>query len=210
MARSSFAQSLLVFVASVGLLAACGAGPSKAAALEAIKAGVKEDGNCTLPLDVLSQLKVQHSTKGVCVPKEGAANAKRCIDALVAAGVTRPMPDAYMLTWPDDLAGVSLKDVSAYERRARNLVYDTCVELGLLRDGRFACADASADKVLSVTALDEKTADVRYSRALTIRPGLPAIEAACGTVVRPLPEMSVSLTREGKGPWTVAPRSAPE
>lgn len=211
MARLSFGKAALALVTTTLLLAACGGGPSKSSALETIQGSVKEEGNCTLPLELLSKLKVQHSTKAVCVPKEGAEKAAACIQALVAAGVTKPMPESYMVAWPDDVASASLKDIPAYERRARNLVYSTCAELGLLRDGRFACADAKADKVTSVTVLDDKTADVRYTRQLAMRPSLAAIEAACGTVVRPLPDVAVTFTRlEGKGPWAIAPAPASE
>ena len=119
---------------------------------------MKEEGNCTLPLDMLRSLKVQHATKAVCVPKEGADKAKACVDALVAAGVTKPMPPAYMVAWPDDVEAMSLKDLPAYERHPRSLVYSTCVELGLLRDGRFTCADAKASEILRVAVLDDKNA----------------------------------------------------
>jgi hypothetical protein len=171
--------------------------------MEAIETGVKEDGSCTLPLDILAKVKVQHATKGLCVPKEGAEKARACVDALVAAGVTSRMPDAYMVGWPDDVAATSLKDLPAYERRARNLVYGTCVELtGDLRDGRFPCADAKAEKILKVTALDDKTADVRYARTIAIKPTLAAIEAACGTVTRPPGESTVGFVKGASG-WTI-------
>lgn len=171
---------------------------------------MKEEGNCTLPLDMLRSLKVQHATKAVCVPKEGADKAKACVDALVAAGVTKPMPPAYMVAWPDDVEAMSLKDLPAYERHPRSLVYSTCVELGLLRDGRFTCADAKASEILRVAVLDDKNADVRYAREVTMRPTLPVIEAACGTVVRPATEETVQFTKADKGPWTLAPKPPAE
>jgi len=172
--------------------------------MEAIQGGVKEDGSCTLPLDILATVKMQHATKGLCVPKEGADKARICIDALVAANVTHRMPESYMVAWPDDVSGASLKDIPAYDRRARNLVYAGCVELaGDLRDGRFPCAEARADKILKVTALDATTADVRYSRAIEIKPTLAAIEAACGAVSRPPAESTIGFVKGGDG-WILA------
>lgn len=193
-----------VLAGLLALLAACGSGPSKTQALEAIQSGVKEDDSCTLPLDVLSSIKVQHATRAVCVPKEGAARARACIDALVAAGVTRPMPASYMLAWPDEVSGASLTDIPAYERRARNLTYGTCVELvGDLRAGRFACADVQAAKVLKVTTADPTHADVRYEREIKLRPTLPAIDAACGAVTRPPGESQVAFVKSAGG-WALA------
>lgn len=190
------------------VLVGCGSGPSKSQALEVVQSGVKEDGSCTLPLDILSHVKMQHSTKGICVPKEGAVKARACVDALVAAGITQRMPDAYMLAWPDEVATASLADVPAYERRARNLVYGTCVELrGDLREGRFTCADVHAEKVLKVTATDGTHADVRYEREIKLRPMLSAIEAACGTVTRPPGESTVAFAKGASG-WTLAPAVA--
>lgn len=186
------------------LLTACGSGPSKTQALDAIQSGVKEDGSCTLPLDVLAQVKVQHTTKALCVPKEGAPKARACIDALVTAGVTHAMPDAYMLAWPDEVSGASLSDVPAYERRARNLVFGTCVELvGDLRAGRFTCSDVQASKILRVSTSDATHADVRYEREIKLRPSLPAIEAACGAVTRPPGETQVAFVKNAAG-WELA------
>ena len=171
--------------------------------MEAIQSGVKEDGTCTLPVEVLTTLKMQHSTKGICVPKEGAEKAKACVAALVAASFTHPMPDAYMVAWPDEVSAASLKDIPAYERRARNLVFSTCVELsGDLREGRFPCAEARAEKILKVTALDPTHADVHYARELVLRPNLSAIDAACGAVTRPPRESTVAFTK-GPGGWTL-------
>jgi len=185
-----------VVSAAMVLLTGCSKGPSKTQAFEAIQSGVKEDGSCTLPVDILSHVKMQYSTKGICVPKEGAEKAKTCIDALVAAGATKRMPDAYMLAWPDEVATASLSDIPAYERRARNLVYSGCVELaGELRDGRFGCAAVQAEKVLRVTALDDTHADVAYERKLTLKPSLTAIDTACGTVTRPPGEATVSFVK---------------
>jgi hypothetical protein len=201
--RHVIVGAALVSIAPV-FLVGCSKGPSKTQAFEAIQSGVKEDGSCTLPVDILSRVKMQYSTKGICVPKEGAEKAKTCIDALVAAGVTKRMPDAYMLAWPDEVATASLSDIPAYERRARNLVYSECVELaGDLRDGRFGCAAVQAEKVLRVTALDDTHADVAYERKLALKPSLTAIDAACGTVTRPPGEATVAFSKT-EGTWGLA------
>ncbi len=186
------------------LLIGCGKGPSKSQALDSVQNGPKEDGSCTLPVDILSHVKMQYTTKGICVPKEGAGKASACMNALVAAGVTKPMPEAYMLTWPDEVATASLADIPAYERRARNLVYGACVELaGNLRDGRFTCADVRASKVLKVTALDDTHADVLYEREIVLRPTLAAIDTACGAVSRPPGESTVAFVKSAAG-WVLA------
>ena len=185
------------------LLVACSS-PSKSDALKIVQSGVKEDGSCTLPVSLMAKLKVQHASKGLCVPKEGAADAAACVDALVAAGVTAPKPASYMVAWPDEVTGVSLKDVPAYERRARNLLFQTCVELrGDLRDGRFTCADAAAENVRSVTKGDDAHAEVRYTRALTFRPFVADLEKACPGLVRPPTEASVALEK-GESGWALA------
>ncbi len=186
------------------LVAGCGKGPSKSAALEAIQAGPKEDGSCTLPVEILSHVKMQYTTKGICVPKEGSDKARACINALVAAGVTKTMPADYMVTWPDEVSSASLSDIPAYERRARALIYSTCVELsGNLRDGRFPCADVQASKVLKVTATDDTHADVLYERAIALRPMLTAVDAACGSVSRPPGESTVGFVKTDAG-WILA------
>jgi hypothetical protein len=186
------------------ILIGCGSGPSKSQALEAIQSGVKEEGSCTLPVEILSHVKMQHATKGICVAKEGEAKARACIDALVAAGATHRMPDAYMLAWPDEVSTASLSDIPAYERRPRSLVYGVCVELvNELREGRFTCADVRAEKVLKVTATDDTHADVRYERDVKLRPVIAAIDAACGTVTRPPGEATVPFVKSGSG-WVLA------
>jgi len=190
------------------LLAGCGNGPSKSQAFDAIQAGPKEDGSCTLPVDILKQVKMQYTTKGICVPKEGADKAKACMNALVAAGVTKPMPADYMVTWPDEVSSASLTDIPAYERRARALIYSGCVELsGNLRDGRFPCADVHAAKVMKVTATDDTHADVEYERAVALRPMITAVDAACGTVTRPPGESTVGFVKTDAG-WVLASAAA--
>jgi hypothetical protein len=201
-------SGVAAFAVLAVVLAGCGSGPSKSQALESIQSGVKEDGSCTLPVDILAHVKMQHSSKGICVPKEGAEKARACIDALVAAGITQRMPSAYMLAWPDEVATASLADVPAYERRARNLIYGTCVELhGDLREGRFTCADVHAEKVLKVATTDTTHADVRYEREIKVRPTLSAIDAACGAVTRPPGEATVAFAKGTTG-WTLAAAAA--
>jgi len=171
--------------------------------MDAIRSGVKEDGTCTLPLDILSTVKIQHATKGLCVPKDGASHARACVDALVAANITQRKPDTYMVGWADDVAAMRLEELPASSRHARSLDYSLCVELPAeLRDGRFPCADAKADRVLKVTAQGDKNADVRYARAIDIKPTLAAIEAACGTVSRPPGESTVGFVKSG-GDWVL-------
>ena len=190
------------------LLVACSGGPSKSQAFEIIQNGVKEEGSCVLPVEMLKQFKVQHSTKAVCVPKEGAAKAGACLDALVTAGVTHRMPDAYMLGWPDDVASASLSDIPAYERRARSLVFASCVELvGDLRDGRFTCADVRADKVAKVSSTDPTHAEVRYEREIKLRPTLAGVDAACGTATRPPGDSTVAFEKGATG-WALASASS--
>jgi len=190
------------------ILLGCGKGPSKSQAFEAIQSGAKEDGSCTLPVDILSHVKMQYTTKGICVPKEGSEKARACMNALVAAGITKAMPAEYMLTWPDEVSSASLSDIPAYERRARNLVYGSCVELsGNLRDGRFPCADVQPSKVLKVTALDDTHADVIYERAIALRPMLTAVDAACGAVTRPPGESTVAFVKSDTG-WVLASAAA--
>jgi hypothetical protein len=189
-------------------LLGCGSGPSKSQAFEAIQNGVKEEGSCTLSVDMLKQLKVQHSTKAMCAPKEGADKARACLDALVTAGATHRMPDGYMLGWPDEVATASLSDIPAYERRPRNLVFGTCVELvGDLRDGRFTCADVRAEKVIKITSADPTHASVRYERDIKLRPTLPAVDQACGTVTRPPGESTVAFEKNASG-WVLASAGA--
>ena len=196
---------LAVLALASAPLVACSNGPSKSQALEAISRAVKEEGSCTLPIPTLAQLKVQHTTKAMCVPREGADLARACIEALLAAGITHRMPEAYMLAWPDEVSSASLSDLPAYERRSRGLVYSTCVELtGDLRDGRFTCADARAERVLKVTERDKTHADVDYQREVNLRPTLAAIDAACGVVTRPPGDATVSFVKGASG-WTLEP-----
>jgi len=195
---------VVTIAAAATLVAACGGGPSKSQALEQIQASVKEDGSCTLPIAVLSQLKVQPITRAMCVPLQGAEKARACVDALVAAGITQPMDPSYMVTWPDEVTGVSLTDVSAYERKARNLLFGTCVAMSpALRVGLIPCAQARAEKVTRVTVKDERHADVHYDRELALRPSLAAIDAACGEVTRPPAGAIASFEKDAAGTWKI-------
>ena len=196
--------SVVIAVGVGAFLFACSSGPSKSQAYEAIQSGIKEEGSCILPVDILSHVKMQHVTKGICVPKEGAGKGKACVDALVAAGVTHKMPESYMLGWPDEVASASLTDIPAYERRPRSQVFSICVELvGELREGRFTCADARADKVVKVAATDDTHADVRYEREVKLRASVAAIDAACGAVTRPPGDSTVAFVKGSSG-WTLA------
>jgi hypothetical protein len=198
-ARSTEIKALLLPFLLVGV-AACG-GPSKTQALEAIQRDVKEDGSCTLPVDVLGKLKKQFASKAICVPLAGADKAGACVDALVAAGVTRAMPTSYMVDWTDEAA---MPGVSPYDKKARNLVFKSCVEMtGPLRDGRFSCAEAKAEKVVEISKVDDKTVSVRYARTLTNKPSLAAVSVACGAVTPPPAEATVTLAKDSAG-WTLA------
>lgn len=191
------------------VLAACGGVPSKGEALEVLQHDQKEDASCTLPIEMIAKLKMQHVTKSVCVPMAalgeapGPMNAQMaCLDALVAAGATKRMPQSYMLEWPDETMAAGFDRVPAYERKPRELVFRGCVEMGALREGRFTCGEAKADHVVRVTKKGEKQALVRYGREITLDPALAKIEAACGAVSRPPPESSVTMESVDKK-WTI-------
>jgi hypothetical protein len=150
---------------------------------------------------------MQLATKGLCAPKENA-KGKACVDALVASGITRPMPPSYMLTWPDDVTASSFTDIPAYERRPRRQVYSACVELiPGLREGRVPCMTARAEKVLEVRKVDATHADVHYARERTPTSGLPAVEAACGALIKPPADASISLLKTDTSGWTIAPQA---
>jgi hypothetical protein len=192
-----------VFVVSACLLLGCSDLPSKGDALDVVQRDVHEEASCTLPLGVLSKLKIQHTTKAVCVPKvDGPDPVLACLQALEAAGSAKRMPASYLNEWPDEVAAMGFDAIPAYERRARALMFKACFELGDLREGRFRCGAAAADRVLRVTKKGEKLADVRYARSLTIDEALTAIEAACGAITRPGPEADAILQRTDKG-WAV-------
>jgi hypothetical protein len=189
---------------AAGLLLGCSDLPSKSDALDVVQRDVHEEASCTLPLGVLSKLKMQHTTKAVCVPKvDGPDPVLACMQALEDMGAAKRMPASYLNEWPDDVAAAGFDAIPAYERRARALAFKACFEMGDLREGRFRCGEAAADHVLRITKKGEKLADVRYARRLTIDPKLTAIEAACGVVTRPPPEADAVLRRTDKD-WSVA------
>lgn len=180
--------------------------PSKSEALEVLGKG-KEDSSCTLPIETFSKLKMQHVTKAVCIPMAGLGESPApmnasmaCLEALAAAGATKAMSQKYMLDWPDE---ANLAN-SPYDRRPRDLIFRGCFEMGELREGRFKCGDAKADKIVRISKKNDKQALVRYARTITFDPALAKIEAACGTISRPAPESSVTMENTGKQ-WTIVP-----
>jgi hypothetical protein len=198
-ARSTDIAGLLGLI----FVAACGSGPSKTQALETIQRDVKEDGSCTLPVELLGQVKKQLASKGLCVTLEGAPRAAACMDALAAAGVTTQQPASYMVDWTDE---GRMPGVSPYDKKARNLVFRSCFEMtASLRDGRFACADARAEKVLKITKLDDTRSEVRYARTLVNQPAYANIEKACGQLAPPPAEATVTLVKDEKSGWSLAP-----
>jgi hypothetical protein len=208
--------SLIVFCAI--LVSACGDVPSKTDAFEIVQRDVKEEATCTLPITVLSRLKMQHFSKAVCVPRDPTNSAQMdatvaCLDSLVAIGATKRMPAAYMAEWPDELGGTAFNDVSPYERRARDLLFKGCVEqAGELREGGFRCGEAHADKVIRVSKSAEGRAGralVRYSRVITLDPKLDAVEKACGEVSRPAPEATATFEKIDKKWQLAAPDGSP-
>lgn len=204
--RNAVVVASLVSLAS---LAACGSGPSKREAMEAVGRETATDALCTLPIDILAQLRMQHATKGMCVTKDEptTSKVKTCMDALVAAHITQLKPAAYMREWPDDVASRSLSDVPAYERKARDLVYATCWELPdpRLRQGQFVCAKSTNDKILDMTKIDEAHVDVKLSQKIAPSDDLAAIDAACGhNVSKPPVDVTVRIEKTSAG-WALAP-----
>lgn len=161
---------------------------------------IKEEAACTLPLDVIQQLKMQYTSKAACVPNEASDKTRACIDALVTASIATPKPQSYMVDW-EDSATMS----NVYDRHARNIIFRTCVEMGELRDGRFACAQSKPEKILRVKPTGDVSADVFYERELSFRPSLANIEKACGAVTRPPGEVVVQFVKNG-GKWALAPQ----
>ena len=202
------------FVSALLLLAGCGGLPSKTEALEIVQQGQKEEAGCTLPIEMLSKLKMQHVTKSVCVAMAslgeppGPMNAQMaCLDALVAAGASKRMSQSYMLEWPDETTAAGFDRISPYDRKSRDLVFRGCIEMGDLREGRFTCGHAKVDHIVRITKKTEKQALVRYGREITLDPALAQVEAACGTVTRPAPESSVTVESIDKK-WTIRPDPA--
>ena len=104
MGSSPRARALFFTIATVCVVA-CGSGPSKREALDAVGRDATADAICTLPIDILTQLRMQHATKGMCVAKDEPATpkVKKCMDALATAHITQLKPAAYMREWPDDV-----------------------------------------------------------------------------------------------------------
>jgi hypothetical protein len=203
-------------VAVGSLLVACSDLPSKTDALAMVQRDVKEEATCTLPINLLPLLKMQHTTKAVCVPREVDPAGKKtfddtmaCLNALVAAGVTKPMPADYMAEWPDEVSGTAFDQISPYERRARNLLFKGCVQMGAgLRNGQFSCGQAKAEKVIRVAKTDETHAQIRYARTITLDPSLAAIDRACGAVTRPGPEATATLEKSADKKWNIVAEGA--
>ncbi len=184
------------------LLAACGTSPSKSQALEIIQRDLKDDASCTLPLDVIQQLKQQYSSKGTCVPNEASQKTRDCIDSLVANSITQTKSQAYMVDYED-----SASMANVYDRHARNIIFRTCVEMGDLREGRFPCAQSKPERVVRVKpSPDNAKAEVFYERELSFRPSLATIEKACPGVTKPPAEASVSFVK-AEGKWAIEPPS---
>lgn len=151
---------------------------------------------------------MQYASKGLCVAKTGATVGKTCIDALVAAGVTHPMPASYMVEWADEVAAKSLSELPASSRHARALDYATCVELsGNLREGRFPCASATAEKIAKVTPKGDVRAEVQYVRTIAPRAWLESVAKACPGLVRPTPSATTTLVKREKK-WVVPDEGA--
>lgn len=208
---SSNKTVVCAIVTSVLVLACTGGGPSKSEALDAVNRDVKTEALCTLPIDVLSSLKMQYATKGACIQKDLATTArvKACMDALAAANVTQPMPASYMREWPDEVAAKSLSEVPAYERKARDLVFAGCWSLDdRLRQGQFACAKSTPASVVAITKVDEAHADVKVAQTIDPSAALSDIDRACGGVTKPPSDVTVRLEKISTG-WSVVANTTP-
>lgn len=193
----------LAGIGALSILVGCSDLPSKSDALLIVQQSVKEEAVCTLPVTLLSRLKTQYATKALCVPREGGPPmdaAAACLEALTKAGATKPMPPGYMAEWPDELSGAGFDSVSPYERRARHLLFKGCFEMSPdLREGRFRCGEARADKVVRVTKKPDGRALVRYSRAIKLSPNVDELDRVCGAITRPPQEEEATLEKtEGK------------
>lgn len=207
----SFRKAIVSF-AVVTVSVACGSGPSKREAMDAVGRNASSDALCTLPIDILSQLRMQHTTKGMCVAKYEPTTpaVKKCLDALVDARITQLKPAAYMREWPDDVAARSLSDVPAYERRPRDSIFATCWELAdpRLRQGQFVCAKSTNEKVIDMTKIDDAHVDVKVAQKITPSDDLAAIDAACGgNVTKPPSDVTVRIEKTRAG-WAPVPPSS--
>lgn len=201
-------RDLVVCAAAlVSTALACGSGPSKSEALEAVRDGTKTNGTCTLPIEVLSSLKVQYTTMGLCLPKENTGpRTAACLGALANAGIVKAAPESYMREWPDEVAARSLTELPAYERRARSLVFSACwiYPEAQLRQGQFWCAKLTPDKVTELTKVDDAHVDAKYTQTVETLDAIPRIEEACGGLTRPPSSASARLEKADRG-WRVAP-----
>ena len=202
----------LFFTIAAACVVACGSGPSKREALDAVGRDATADAICTLPIDILTQLRMQHATKGMCVAKDEPATpkVKKCMDALATAHITQLKPAAYMREWPDDVAARSLSDVPAYERKPRDLLYATCWELSepRLRQGQFVCAKSTNDKILDMTKIDDAHVDVKVAQKITPSDDLATINEACGgNVTKPPSDVTIRLEKTSAG-WMIPPSAS--
>lgn len=196
----------------IGGIAAMGCSdlPSKDVALETVQREIKEEAMCTLPLTFLANVRKQYTSKAICVPRDGGPPtdaAMSCLNALLASGATKSMPPGYMAEWPDEVSSAGFDSVSPYDRKARHLIYKGCGEMtDELREGRFKCGQARADRIVRVTknGTTAGRATVRYARAITLDPQLAKIEAACGAVSRPAEEEEVVLEKNADKKWVIA------
>jgi hypothetical protein len=203
--------------AFVGLvLGACSDAPGKDDALAMVQRDVKEEATCTLPINLMPLFKMQHATKAVCVPREQDPAGKKtfddvmtCLNALVAAGVTKTMPGDYMSEWPDEVSTMTFAAVPAGERRARNSLFKGCVAMGEgLRNGQFRCGEAKAEHVIRVSKTDDTHAQIRYARTLTLDPWLETVDKACGAVSRPGPEATALIEKSADKKWNLVAEGA--
>ncbi len=172
-----------------------------------IKKDVHKEGVCTLPVELWSKTKKQHTSKAICLPSDASPQLIGCMDALVLAKVASPMPPAFLHEFTDETA----MKPNPYERRVRDLDMKSCFTMDEeLRIGRFVCADVAPDKIAKITSTSETTADVRYIRTITSRSSLAAIEKACGAVIHPAEDDTVAFVKNAATKqWTVAPPTMP-
>ena len=184
-------------------LIGCSKGPSKSDALELVKRDVHREGVCTLPVDLISKTKKQHTSKAICLPRDPPAQLASCFAALVKADVAAPMPASFLREFTDETQFAP----SPYDRRVREIDMPACFTMSPeLREGRFICADVTVDKIAKITSTGETTADVRYLRTIKLHESLAAIEKACGATNHPAEDDTVAVVNNvATKQWTVAP-----
>lgn len=168
-----------------------------------IKKDVHREGVCTLPVELWSKTKKQHTSKAICLPSDASPQLTGCMDALVEAKVASAMPSSFLHEFTDETA----MNPNPYERRVRDLDVKSCFTMDEeLRVGRFICADIAVDKIAKISPTSDTTADVRYLRVITSRPSLAAIEKACGKVIHPAEDDTVAFAKNtATKQWTVVP-----